>query len=138
MQEFIFTLDDTLFPIHVRKMLKKRRKCSPEVVATLSRRTSTRKKGRRGLVKAHPLRVLLDSGASGNVVKRHYAAGCGLKNLPYATQWATAAGKFKTKSSVKLTFQLPEFDHHKDVTQTFHVADLEAIPYDMIIGQETL
>ena len=51
--------------------------------------------------------------------------------------WETANGSFITSKTVTARIRLPEFHESATVTQTYHVCH-QKIPYDVIIGRETL
>ena len=51
--------------------------------------------------------------------------------------WETANDSFDTTETVDVKFQMPEFTESATVTQMFHVCE-QKIPYDAIIGQNTL
>ena len=51
--------------------------------------------------------------------------------------WETANGSFMTSETVTAQIRLPEFKESATVKQTYHVCN-QKIPYDVIIGRETL
>ena len=56
------------------------------------------------------------------------------------SQWATKTGTFTTDKKCKITFMLPSFHKHRDITWEAHVEESEkgSSRYDMIIGRDLL
>ena len=51
--------------------------------------------------------------------------------------WETANGSFMTSETVTARLRFPKFNELATVKQTYHVCN-QKIPYDVIIGRETL
>ena len=86
--------------------------------------------------KGEPLRALLDSGGSANLVRKTAVKNLKKLNSKNPVTWKTANGKFLTDQTVNVKFQLPEFTEKITVNQPFHVCPHD-LDYDMIIGRET-
>jgi hypothetical protein len=57
------------------------------------------------------------------------------------TKWTTKAGKFSTTRKCELSFTLPAFHAHREITWNCYVDESstkESCRYDMIIGRDLL
>lgn len=84
-----------------------------------------------------PIKVLLDSGASGCMVDKRFCSGIP-RTTGQTTTWHTAAGTLTTVGTSYLQFKLPELDPTSVVKWHFHVCDMSKIRYDMILGGDML
>jgi len=85
------------------------------------------------------LRILLDSGCGATLINESL-----IKNLKTTkdktTKWTTKAGKFSTSSKCNVTFTLPAFHEHREVTWNCYVDQTcqKSCKYDMIIGRDLM
>ena len=84
-----------------------------------------------------PVRILLDSGASGTVVSKAVAQKLHIRKEE-STTWTTAAGKFRTAGKARLLLKLPELSPSAAVKVTAHVHEGQVGAYDIIIGRDVL
>ena len=91
-----------------------------------------------GKAKPVTLKCLLDTGASGSLVKQEHAKKLRVKKLGGAkTIWTTPAGELGTSTKCQGTFIIPEFHDDRVIQWDLHVTkNLGA--YDMIIGRDIL
>ena len=98
--------------------------------------TNIRKKNNKSRSKI--LRVLLDSGASSNIILSKHVSKRHIKDTK-SKIWQTSAGNFTTKGNVTLDFKLPEFSESKEISLDFSIHDCNTSPmYDIILGRESL
>jgi hypothetical protein len=67
------------------------------------------------------MRVLLDSGCGGALLKKSFIKKYQKKILSKSTNWTTKAGTFKTDSKITCQFTLPEFHQGKDISWNMYV-----------------
>jgi hypothetical protein len=86
------------------------------------------------------MRVLLDSGCKGTLIKRSFVKKYKKKTFSKSTNWTTKAGTFKTDCKVTCQFTLPEFHQGKDISWNMYIdgSDTRLNSYDMIIGRDLL
>ena len=131
----LFIYNESSYPAKIRKQIRQKVTHSPEVIAVIipgEGHTSCTTRGKR-----EPLRALLDSGGSANLVRKTAVKNLKKLNSKNPVTWKTANGKFSTDQTVNVKFQLPEFTEKITVNQPFHVCPHD-LDYDMIIGRETL
>ena len=110
MSNNLFVYNKFSYPAKIRKAIRENVTHSPEVVAILlpGKKTSLRNDVKCERT-ARPLRVLLDSGGSANLVRKTAVKGLKKSNAKIPVTWKTANGDFTTDRMVKVTFVLPEF-----------------------------
>ena len=86
--------------------------------------------------KAKMIKILLDSGGSGTIVKHDIVKHLRVKN-DNRTVWATTAGNFETTGRAVVDFKLPELQPHHVIHKSVHVTN-KPMRYDMIIGRDLL
>ena len=118
--------------------LRKRRKHQdddpliPITFACIFKRKATRK-----FRKTSPIKVLIDSGASGSIINKSNI----LDNKYYQgkpTEWDTTAGRIATTGRCELEFGLPEFSNTRRIKHNFHVMSTVIPGYDMIIDRDLM
>ena len=82
------------------------------------------------------IKILLDSGGSGTIVKHDFVKNLRIK-YDQQTTWTTTAGNFETKGRCKIELKLPEFQPHTIINKSVHVTK-NKMRYDMIIGRDLL
>ena len=82
------------------------------------------------------LKALLDSGATGTIVKSKYVKHMKRHKCP-ATQWETQNGTFTTNSKAEIEFLIPELNAQRLINTYVHDTSSE-MSYDMIIGQDLM
>jgi len=114
---------------------------TPIVFATLEPVPSTGSDRPNGIkplqVPTYPLKVLLDSGATGCMVDKRFCTQFPVTK-DETTVWRTAAGNLTTVGSSQLHFKLTELDYNATIKWSFHVSDMSKVRYDMIIGGDLL
>ena len=109
------------------------KKIIPMVIGHAEKTVET-KRGRKSKIKVKLFKILLDSGATSNLIADYLVPRTN-KTEKSAVTFTTANGKFATKSCTDVTFTLPEFSSSKEVNLNFNVfKNDKGIPYDMIIG----
>ena len=86
------------------------------------------------------LKVLLDSGSSGNVISAEQLGDGWKQHAREAPcKWLTAAGHFETKYEVELKFKLVSFSSSRTIIAWFKVHEtFKSHRFDAIIGRTTL
>ncbi len=93
---------------------------------------------RLGKPKLVKLKALLDSGGSGTLVTKKYAAKLRQKTKGSNVQeWVTPAGTMSTQGTCRSRMIMHEFHEKRQIEWDFHIAD-DLGPYDMIIGRDML
>ena len=85
------------------------------------------------------MRILFDSGCGATIANKNLLEG--LPMLPATqTNWKTKNGSFKTNKKCNITFMLPAFHKHRDITWNVHVDDspAESVRCNMIIGRDLM
>ena len=138
MSNNLFVYNEFSYPAKIQKAIRENVTHLLEVVAILlpGKKTSLKNNVKCERT-ARPLRVLLDSGGSANLVRKAAVKGLKKSNAKIPVTWKTANGDFTTDRVVKVDFVLPEFTEKVTINQPFHVCNHE-LEYDMIIGRETL
>ena len=114
------------------RQLKKRKMehLAPIVWVTFNTRVNN------GKPKLITLKGLLDSGASGSLIKEKFCKKLKIKGNQTAT-FETAAGRISSKGDVNARFALPEMDPNMVLEWKLHIAQ-NLGSYDMIIGRDLL
>ena len=68
------------------------------------------------------IRILLDSGGSGCIIKREFVKKLRLKH-DKTTEWTTAGGNFSTNARVDAEFMLPELNSQAVIKHQMHVCE---------------
>ena len=111
------------------KKKKKSNHVTPVLVVRL--RTSL------GSPKPVELRALLDSGSSTSLLEERFAKKLRVKR-DAPTEWATAAGTFRTDKRATCQFMLPQLSDTMVVESNIRLAQKISPRYDMIIGRDLL
>lgn len=125
----------------MRKERKRRRSESYSTITTGAVIKPSRKKKGRYLVAHKNLRILLDTGSSGCVIKAKYAHTSQYLKGSKNEVWHTKAGAFTTHGKAQIEFTLDEFDPHKRIEWPCCVHDSEedeSDEFDLIIGEDLL
>ena len=119
-------LNDSFALFHTRKDHPKNTKKNLIPYTTATVNTS--------LGKPNPVnvRVLLDSGGSGTIMRKSLAKKLRVKNDKKIT-WHTLAGKVSTANITKVQFKLPKFFDDRAIKYNVHLTETLQ-NYDMIIG----
>ena len=108
----------------------------PDIVEKKKKSKTNKSKGKKS---AKILRVLLDSGASRNLIRARHITKEKRSSTGQYTEWNTSVGTFRTQSNVKLKFHLTEFSESKEITAKFSVLPPnDTSQYDIILGRTTL
>ena len=91
---------------------------------------------KKGSKKTRMIKVLLDLGGSGTIIKHDIVKDLWIKQDD-KTVWTTTAGNFSTTGRTVVDFQLPELQSQTMIHKTVHVTT-KPMNYDMIIGQDLL
>ena len=97
------------------------------------------RKGSRKKKHEQRLRILFNTGCGETIISNKV-----LRNLETtrvtSSKWSTKAGTFKTSKTCKISFMLPMFHKHRDITWTAHVDDSHSTPnrYDLIVGRDLM
>jgi hypothetical protein len=85
------------------------------------------------------LRILFDSGCGATLVNKSFVDKLSMTKET-KTKWTTKAGKFSTTRKCEVSFTLPAFHAHREVTWNCYVdeSSTESCRYDMIIGRDLL
>ena len=85
------------------------------------------------------LQILFNSGYGTTIVNQAVTAGL-TKVKVKASTWKTKSGSFIKNHVCNVTFKLPLFHKHRDITWKSHVdpADQDLCKYDLIIGRDLL
>ena len=102
---------------------------------------SNRSRKKSGKLKGQLIRVLLDLGTTGNIIKEKVLYHSKIsKGAPIT--WSTFGGKLKiTKEAKKISFQLIEFSTSKEIDLDFQIILKQMnkdFPYNIIIGNVIL
>lgn len=90
----------------------------------------------KGAPKPKTVKILLDSGGSGCIIRRALAKKLRkVRSTP--TKWTTAAGTFNTNYAVQTQFSLPELHEGRLINWDMHVSDTLS-DYDIIVGRDML
>ena len=82
------------------------------------------------------VKILLDSGASGSIVKEQLVSR--FKKVPSENcTWRTMAGSFTTTSKCVVEFTLPELNPTAKIKQKLHVVP-KMSKYDIILGRDVM
>ena len=97
------------------------------------------KKGKRKLKNTARLKVLFDTGC-GSTLINHSAVKKLKQKSNNGQKWMTKVGSFSTSKTCKVTFALPQFHKHREITWKMHVenTDSKKNTYDMIIGRDLM
>ena len=90
-----------------------------------------------GKPKPVTVKCLLDSGASGSLIKSKFTKKLRKKKSSSSTVWTTPAGPMTTTSTVKGLFTIPELQEKQLIEWPLHVVD-DMGAYDMIIGRDVM
>ena len=131
----LYVYNESSYPAKIRKQIRAKVTHSPEVVAIILPESDMSCATKS--MKFEPLRALLDSGGSANLVRSAAVKNLKKSKSKIPIHWNTANGKFLTDQTVNATFQLPEFTEDVTFNQPFHVCPHD-LDYDLIIGRETL
>lgn len=85
------------------------------------------------------MRILLDSGCAATLINQSIIDK--LKTTPEkTTKWTTKAGKFSTHRRCEITFTLPAFHKHREITWKSYVDESPSATsaYDLIIGRDLM
>ena len=82
------------------------------------------------------LKALLDSGATGTIIKSKYVKHM-KRHKCTPTQWETQNGIMTTNSKAKIEFLIPELNDQRLVNTYVHDTSSK-MTYDMIIGQDLM
>jgi hypothetical protein len=94
---------------------------------------------RRGKKNFHPIKALLDSGASATMMSASIATKLKIKTVSTSTQWSTVGGQLNTNKMCTAQFMLPELSASQTVDWKVHLKpDSHASQYDMIIGRDLM
>lgn len=86
-------------------------------------------------VNYRPIKILVDSGASGSIVLKEFCNKCRIAS-DKQTNWSTKIGTFSTNQKCTIQFRLPELDKNKIIVWNVHADDTisENSRYDPIMG----
>ena len=85
------------------------------------------------------MKILFDSGCAATLVNHEL-----VKDLKQTrdkkTRWRTKAGKFTTSNKCNITFKLPAFYEHREITWNCYVdtTHTNICNYDLIIGRDLM
>ena len=88
-----------------------------------------------GKEKIRKIKILLDSGSSGTLIKRGLTRNLRVKH-DTKTTWHIASGGLTAGGRVSVEFALPEFHPERRIKWEMHPA--ENLGYDVIIGQDLM
>ena len=112
-----------------------------ETLASILCKKCNRSRKKSSKLKGQLLRVLLDSGTMGNIIKEEVLNPSKISKRAPIT-WSTFGCKLKTtKKAKKISFQLPEFSTSKEIALDFQVIPKQMnknLPYNIIIGNVSL
>ena len=97
------------------------------------------RKGSRKNKHTHALKALFDTGCGATLINKKF-----VKDLPKKRKsqqsWKTKTGSFNTKETCKVTFALPQFHKHREISWNMHVdeSNSEMSDYDIIIGRDLM
>ena len=90
-----------------------------------------------GTPKGKAVKILLDSGASGSLMRKGLAEKLRIKDTKSETIWTTASGVLNTNRKSKIYLELPELSDTLAIHCDVHLAkDLGR--YDIILGRDIL
>ena len=93
------------------------------------------KKGSRKTKHQERIKILIDSGCGDTIVNKSVVERLDCTRTKPST-WATKTGTFTTNRKCNITFKLPAFHKHRDITWDAHVDETPSgqCRYDLIIG----
>ena len=83
------------------------------------------------------VKILLDSGASANIINHSYVRKNNFTQDKEIVQWETVAGQFKTTRSAKVDLKLSELNSTANINVKCHVTKQKS-NYDLILGRDTM
>jgi len=85
------------------------------------------------------LKILFDSGCGATLVNESFCTKLKQK-VDKKTKWKTKAGSFSTTKRCNVSFTLPAFHEHREITWNCYVdeTDSKSCKYDMIIGRDLM
>ena len=93
--------------------------------------------GKANKIRNKSVKILLDSGASANIVHNSYVRKENFTKEKQIVNWSTVAGNFQTTRTAKLDLKLSELNSTANVTVKCHVTKQKS-NYDLIIGRDTM
>ena len=133
---FSMTYDDesqTTIPTEYMTEENQRRNI-PMVIGHITKVVKTKRD--RNKTKVKLFKILLDSGATGNLIVDYLVQNID-KNKVNDVVYTTANGEFTTSEACDVKFDMPELWTTKEINLTFNVFNNDSnLPYDMIIGTD--
>lgn len=107
------------------------------VIGQIATPVKGKRQGRRDVTKIKLFKILLDSGATGNLISERLVPKKVKTKIKRAT-CTTANGIFSASHTTDVAHSLPKFSLGKTIAQNFNVLKDSSLPRDMILGAGAL